>query len=118
VQIVNLYVPNGSAIASDKYAYKLRWLALLETYLKALLAENPALLVCGDFNIALDDRDIHDPEGKDTHIMSSPQEREALQQVLSVGLRDAFRKVHRGGGALQLVGLSGRLLPPESGLAH
>jgi exodeoxyribonuclease-3 len=120
VQIVNLYVPNGSAIASDKYAYKLRWLALLAGNLfeNALLAENPALLVCGDFNIALDDRDIHDPEGKDTHIMSSPQEREALQQVLSVGLRDAFRKVHRRGGALQLVGLSGCLLPPESGLAH
>jgi exodeoxyribonuclease-3 len=92
VRIVNLYVPNGSAIGSEKYAYKLRWLALLQTYLKTLLAENPNLLVCGDFNIALEDRDIHDPEGKDTHIMSSPQEREALRQVLSVGLQDAFRK--------------------------
>jgi exodeoxyribonuclease-3 len=98
VRIVNLYVPNGSAIGSEKYAYKLRWLALLETYLKTLLAENAALLVCGDFNIALDDRDIHDPEGKETHIMSSPQERAALNQVLAVGLKDAFRKFTEEGG--------------------
>ena len=60
VRIVNLYVPNGSALGSDKYAYKLRWLETLQGYLKALLAENPAVLVCGDFNIALEDIDIHE----------------------------------------------------------
>ena len=92
VRIVNLYVPNGSAIGSEKYAYKLRWLGLLETYLQTLLAENPALLVCGDFNIALEDRDIYDPTDKDTHIMASPEERQALRRVLALGLQDAFRK--------------------------
>ncbi len=98
VRIVNLYVPNGSAVGSDKYDYKLRWLTLLRTYLKTLLEQHPALLVCGDFNIALEDRDIHDPEGQDTHIMASPQEREALREVLSLGLRDAFRKFTEASG--------------------
>lgn len=98
VRIVNLYVPNGSALGSDKYAYKLRWLETLKAYLEALLAENPAVLVCGDFNIALADIDIHDPEGKDTHIMASPVERQALQDVLALGFQDAFRKFTPEGG--------------------
>ncbi|MDB9525918.1 exodeoxyribonuclease III [Oscillatoria sp. CS-180] len=98
VRIVNLYVPNGSSIGSDKYDYKLRWLGVLKTYLETLLAENESLLVCGDFNVALEDRDIHDPKGKETHIMASPQEREALQAVLAIGLKDAFRKFHEDGG--------------------
>ncbi|RZM79443.1 exodeoxyribonuclease III [Leptolyngbya iicbica] len=98
VRIVNLYVPNGSSIGSEKYEYKMRWLTLLKTYLEKLLADHDALLVCGDFNIALEDRDIHDPEGKETHIMSSPKEREMLTEVLSVGLKDAFRKFTDEGG--------------------
>ena len=98
VRLVNLYVPNGSAIGSEKYDYKLRWLGVLKTYLQTLLADNDQLLVCGDFNIALEDRDIHDPKGKDTHIMSSPTERETLSNVLSVGLQDAFRKFTEEGG--------------------
>lgn len=98
VRIVNLYVPNGSAIASEKYDYKMRWLTVLKTYLEKLLADHEHLLVCGDFNIALEDRDIHDPEGKEKHIMSSPKEREMLTDVLSVGLQDAFRKFHQDGG--------------------
>ncbi|NJN02212.1 MAG: exodeoxyribonuclease III [Leptolyngbyaceae cyanobacterium SL_1_1] len=92
IQIVNLYVPNGSSVGSEKYAYKLQWLSLLKQYLAQLLAENSALLVCGDFNIALEDRDIYDPANKQTHIMSSAAERQALQQVLKIGLKDAFRK--------------------------
>lgn len=98
LRVVNLYVPNGSAIGSEKYAYKLRWLGVLRTYLQTLLADNEALLVCGDFNVALEDRDIHDPVGKDSHIMASPQEREALQAVLALGLKDAFRKFTEAGG--------------------
>jgi exodeoxyribonuclease III len=98
VRVVNLYVPNGSEVESDKYQYKLRWLALLKSYLAQLLQESSELNVCGDFNIALEDRDIYDPKGKTTHIMSSPVEREALQDVLSVGLSDVFRKFHADGG--------------------
>ncbi|MCW6036113.1 exodeoxyribonuclease III [Spirulina subsalsa FACHB-351] len=93
VRIVNLYVPNGAALDSDKYEYKLRWLATLRDYLAHFVKEkNTELCVCGDFNIALDDRDIYNPKGKEKHIMSSPMEREALENVLALGLKDAFRK--------------------------
>lgn len=92
VRVVNLYVPNGSAVGSDKYAYKLRWLATLKDYLAALLAETDRLLVCGDFNIALEDIDIHDPAGREKQVMATDLEREALRSVLQLGLADVFRK--------------------------
>ncbi|WP_416676433.1 exodeoxyribonuclease III [Egbenema bharatensis] len=99
VRIVNLYVPNGSAVGSEKYEYKLRWLATLRDYLKSLLLEDQGLVVCGDFNIAPDDRDIYKPEGKENHIMASPAERQALQTtVLDLGLVDAFRQLHPEAG--------------------
>jgi exodeoxyribonuclease-3 len=93
IRIVNVYVPNGSAIGSDKYAYKLRWLSTLRDYLKALLNQSPNLVICGDFNVALEDRDIHDPSGREIQVMATDAERLALQQaVLELGLADAFRK--------------------------
>lgn len=99
IRIVNLYVPNGSAIGSEKYFYKLRWLKVLRQYLQALLDQQPnALCVCGDFNIALEDRDIHNPKGREKMIMASDPERQALQEVLAIGLADAFRKFISEGG--------------------
>ena len=92
VRIVNLYVPNGSSVGSEKYDYKLRWLGVLKFYLASLLEQSSGLTVCGDFNIALEDRDIYDANGKEKHIMSSEIERQALKQVLEVGLADVFRK--------------------------
>ncbi len=92
VRIVNLYVPNGSAIASDKYEYKLNWLKTLRQYLQTLQAEGQEICVCGDFNIALEDKDIYTNKGRDKHIMSSTLEREALQTILELGFEDAFRK--------------------------
>ncbi|UAJ71851.1 exodeoxyribonuclease III [Synechocystis sp. PCC 7339] len=94
IAIVNLYVPNGSAPDSEKYSYKLRWLEALKTYLHNLSkSDTPEFLVCGDFNIALEDRDIHDPKGRENHIMSTPVERQALKDVLAIAdLQDAFRK--------------------------
>ncbi len=94
LRIVNLYVPNGSALGSDKYAYKLRWLSALYDYLKVLRQEPNHLLVCGDFNIALEDIDIHDPKGRETQVMATDAERLALRAVLELGLADAFRKFH------------------------
>ncbi|MGQ4646789.1 exodeoxyribonuclease III [Lyngbya aestuarii] len=99
IRIVNLYVPNGATLGSDKYNYKLLWLKLLRQYLQSLLAEEPhELSVCGDFNIALEDRDIHNPQGKENHVMASPRERQALGEVLDLGLADAFRKFTLEGG--------------------
>jgi len=98
VRIVNLYVPNGSAIDSEKYVYKLRWLSVLHDYLKTLLNVSPNLLVCGDFNIALDDRDIHNPVGREKQVMATEAERAALRKVLAIGLSDAFRQFTAEGG--------------------
>ncbi len=95
VRVVNVYVPNGSEIGSEKYQYKLRWLKLLKEYLAALMNESPDLLICGDFNIALEDIDIHNPKSRATHVMSSDVEREALRDVLSLGLQDVFRKFNQ-----------------------
>jgi exodeoxyribonuclease III len=91
--IVNLYVPNGAAIDSDKYVYKLRWLQTLKEYLQIIKSKyTQEICICGDFNIALEDRDIHNPKGRESHIMSSTREREALQDILSLGFTDIFRK--------------------------
>jgi exodeoxyribonuclease-3 len=99
VHIVNLYVPNGSEVGSEKYEYKLRWLKVLQEYLQVLLTKTPSeICVCGDFNIALEDRDIYDAKGKEKHIMSSPSERQALKKILDLGFADAFRKFESEGG--------------------
>jgi len=96
VRIINLYVPNGSAIASEKYEYKLKWLALLKSYLVETLKQEPNILICGDFNIALEDIDIHDPKQRESKVMASDVEREALQDILSLGFNDVFRKFYDG----------------------
>ncbi|MBR8831044.1 MAG: Exodeoxyribonuclease [Chroococcopsis gigantea SAG 12.99] len=97
VRIVNLYVPNGADVTSDKYTYKLTWLGILKEYLTRLKA-SAQLCVCGDFNIALEDRDIYNPKGKEKSVMATPAERNALSSVLEIGLQDAFRKFTSEGG--------------------
>ncbi len=97
VRIVNLYVPNGSSIGSEKYEYKLGWLKILKEYLQTLLLSNSAISMCGDFNIALEDIDINDQVKIDNHIMASVLERQALRDILSLGFADAFRKFNSEG---------------------
>jgi exodeoxyribonuclease III len=95
VRIVNLYVPNGSAVGSEKYEYKLRWLATLKQYLQTLLekdAKPTKISICGDFNVAVEDIDIHDPSDRATQVMATDAEREALKAILSLGFKDVFRK--------------------------
>ncbi len=92
MRIVNLYVPNGNSVGSEKYEYKLAWFELLKEYLTVLKNEHSQeLLVCGDFNIALEDKDIYTKK-KDNHIMTSTIERETLQSILDLGFADVFRK--------------------------
>jgi len=98
VRIVNLYVPNGSSVSSDKYTYKLGWLNILREYLKTLLEQHAEVLVCGDFNIALEDRDIHDPKGREKEVMATDAERNALKAILELGFADAFRKFNQEDG--------------------
>jgi exodeoxyribonuclease-3 len=91
MRVLNLYVPNGSALRSEKYAYKLRWLACLGRYLRIQEEQGEPLLMVGDFNIALEDRDIHDPQRLSGGIMASEPERQALRSVLAERLEDGFR---------------------------
>ena len=77
VRVVNVYVPNGQTVGSDKFAYKLRWFAALRDYLAAELALHERLVVLGDFNVAPEDRDVHDPKAWEGSVHVSPPEREA-----------------------------------------
>ena len=92
VRVVNLYVPNGQAVGSEKYDYKLGWLASLRDYLQDELARHERLVVLGDFNIAPKDEDVYDAEKWGDAILCSPKEREALGKLLDLGLTDVFRK--------------------------
>lgn len=92
VRIVNLYVPNGQSVGSDKYRYKLDWFAAVRDWMKDELAEHKRLVVLGDFNVAPDDRDVYDPEKWGDDILCSPKEREALEGLMSLGLHDVFRQ--------------------------
>ncbi len=91
-RIVNLYVVNGQDIGTEKYDYKLRWLDAVHGWIADELRKHPKLVVLGDFNIAPDDRDVHDPAvWNDGHILTSSAERAALQRLLALGLHDGFR---------------------------
>ena len=92
VRVVNLYVPNGQSVGSDKYEYKLGWLAALKDYLAAELEAHEHVAVLGDFNIAPDDRDVYDPEKWGDDILCSPLEREALGRLVELGFTDTFRR--------------------------
>lgn len=90
-RVVDLYVPNGQAVGAEKYEYKLSWLAALADWLEDELKQHEKIVVMGDFNIAPDDRDVHDPEEWAGKILCSDAERAALQKLLDLGLRDSFR---------------------------
>ena len=92
VRLVNVYVPNGQAVGSEKYTYKLAWLERLRAYLANLLAAHEHLLIVGDFNIAPEDRDVHDPAAWEGSVHVSAPEREALAKIASLGLTDLFRR--------------------------
>ena len=90
VRIVNVYVPNGQSVGSEKYAYKLRWLAALRDYVRDELARYPKLALMGDFNIAPADADVHDPVAWAGQVLCSDAERAALREIEALGLTDSF----------------------------
>ena len=91
VRVVNLYVPNGSGLQSEKYPYKLRWLGCLKRYLDATRQRDEPLCVVGDFNIGLEARDLHDPDRLTGGIMATDAERTALRDALGDDTTDVFR---------------------------
>jgi len=98
VRFVNLYVVNGQAVGSEKYAYKLDWLAKVSAFLAEEIRRHPRMVVMGDFNIAPDDRDVHDPAAWHEQILCSTPERDALRRLLDLGLVDSFRLFNEEAG--------------------
>jgi exodeoxyribonuclease-3 len=92
VRLVNVYVPNGQAVDSEKYTYKLAWLERLRAYLASLLEIHPHVLVVGDFNIAPEDQDVHDPAAWEGSVHVSAPERAALAKIAALGFTDLFRR--------------------------
>jgi exodeoxyribonuclease-3 len=91
LRVIGAYVPNGEAPGSDKFAYKMRWLDALRPWLAAELAVHPQLALMGDFNIAPEDRDVHDPELWRGQILCTDEERAQFRALAALGLADAFR---------------------------
>ena len=99
VRVVNLYVVNGKTVGCDKYDYKLRWIDAVHGWLADEMKQHPELVVLGDFNIAPEDRDVHDPKvWNDDSILTSTAERAALRRLQGLGLHDSFRLHNDEGG--------------------
>jgi exodeoxyribonuclease-3 len=91
IRVVSVYCPNGQSVGSEKYDYKLRWFAALAAWLRGEAASSPHLAVLGDYNVAPEDRDVHDPEAWRGQVLVSDPERAALRELQALGLTDAFR---------------------------
>jgi exodeoxyribonuclease III len=91
VRVISVYVPNGQDVGTEKYVFKLQWLSRLKRHLEKSYQKSERLVLCGDFNVAPEDRDVHDPEWWRGKILCSEPEREAFQAVCGWGLSDTFR---------------------------
>ena len=91
IRLVSAYFPNGQSPESDKFAYKLSWLNALQAWIASELEQNQRLALLGDFNIAPEDQDVHDPKAWEGQNLVSPPERNAFQELLKLGMSDSFR---------------------------
>ncbi len=91
VRVICVYVPNGESLDSEKFRYKLKWLDALHNWLQTELIKYPGMALLGDFNIAPEDRDVHDPKAWEGSVLVSPEERAAYRGILDLGFRDSFR---------------------------
>lgn len=98
IRLVNVYVPNGQSPESEKFVFKLEWLGRLRDWLEATISPDECLVLLGDFNIAPDERDVHDPDLWRGKVHFHPKEHEALARITALGLFDLFRKHHTEGG--------------------
>lgn len=90
-RVICVYVPNGASVDSDKYGYKLQWFEKLLGYVKNTLAAYPQTIILGDYNIAPEDRDVHDPLAWQGQVLVSAKERACFEALLALGLNDTFR---------------------------
>jgi len=98
-RVICLYVPNGQSVHSDKFRYKLDWLAAVAAWLAREVTAHGKVAVAGDFNIAPDERDVHDPKAWEGQVLCSAPERKAFQALLAAGLKDSFRLFEQPAGS-------------------
>ncbi|HED65040.1 MAG TPA: exodeoxyribonuclease III [Planctomycetes bacterium] len=98
VMVMNVYVVNGREVGHERYDYKLRWLRALRDTLREGFPMDEKVVVCGDFNVTFDDKDIYDPEKWHEKILCSTPEREVLGELMELGLEDSLRRFHPDGG--------------------
>jgi len=98
VRVLSAYLPNGEAVGSEKYAYKLAFFRELRAYLDREYAAANPLVLCGDFNVAAEDRDVYDPQAWEGSVLCSAPERAALEDLRAFGFADCFRKHHQEAG--------------------
>lgn len=98
-RVINVYVPNGERVGSDKYAFKLSWYGALRDYLIDELKRHPLLVIVGDFNVAPEDRDVYNPQLWRNQVLFSEPERAALKAVVDTGLVDVFRRFEQPAGS-------------------
>jgi exodeoxyribonuclease III len=91
VRVICAYIPNGQSVDSEKYQYKLKWLEGMHNWLAGECAAHPKLALLGDYNIAPEDRDVHDPAAWQGQVLVSDLERAAFRRLLDLGLKDAYR---------------------------
>ncbi len=91
MRVICAYVPNGQAVGTDKYAYKLQWLDALSRWLETELQKHPNLAILGDYNIAPADEDVHDPAAWKDQVLCSDEERAAFKRLCALPLVDSFR---------------------------
>ncbi len=97
--VLSAYVPNGKSVASDAFPFKLEWLARLQRVIEALHAQGDRVVLVGDFNVAMDERDVHDPKAYEGKLLFHPDERAAMSRLLSGGkLADSLRLHETSGG--------------------
>jgi exodeoxyribonuclease-3 len=95
VRVASIYLPNGNPVDSDKFAYKLAWMERLYAHVRDLVASEDAIVLGGDFNVAPEDGDVHDPEGWRNDALCRLESRRAFRKIMYLGLTDAFRAVNR-----------------------
>lgn len=94
VRVVNVYIPNGQSVDSEKYQYKLQWLQAFVTFAEEERKKHSQVILLGDFNIAPEDQDVHDPEAWKGSVLVSEPEREAFRTLLAKGYYDSYRHLH------------------------
>lgn len=116
LRVASIYLPNGNPTNSDKYPYKLRWMARLESHVRDLLASEQPVVLGGDYNICPADLDVHDPAGFRNDALCRPESRQAFRRILNLGMTEAFRALHPGRRAYSYWDYMGRAFDTDDGL--